>query len=143
MAPAPRRGALVLDLYTAGNLAVAKLDRELRALDLPLAYLGVLTEIRLSEPITPTALAARTGFPLTTLTDYLQQLIERGEVSREPNPADRRSHLLSVTAAGRERLVASSQAVARVVQAMTPGLDRPLWEYEDIVAELRAALTDA
>lgn len=143
MAPAPRRGALVLDLYTVGNLAVARLDRELREIGLPLAYLGVLTEIRLSEPITPTALATRSGIPLTTLTDYLQQLIERGEVAREPNPADRRSHLLTVTPAGRERLVASSQAVGRVVKAMTPHLDRPLWEYEDVVAELRAALTDA
>ena len=142
MAPAPRRGALVLDLYTAANLALAKLDRELKEIGLPLAYLGVLTEIRLSEPITPTALAARTGFPLTTLTDYLQQLIERGEVSREPNPADRRSHLLSVTPAGRDRLQASSRAVARVVQAMTPQLERPLWEYEDVVAEVRAALTE-
>ena len=142
MAPAPRRGALVLDLYTAANLALAKLDRELKEIGLPLAYLGVLTEIRISEPITPTALAARTGFPLTTLTDYLQQLIERGEVRREPNPADRRSHLLSVTPAGRERLQASSRAVARVVQAMTPQLERPLWEYEDVVAEVRAALTE-
>jgi DNA-binding MarR family transcriptional regulator len=143
MPRAPRRGALVLDLYTAANLAIARLDRELKEIGLPLAYLGVLTELRISEPITPTALAARTGFPLTTLTDYLQQLIERGEVTREPNPADRRSHLLSVTPIGRERLVASSQAVARVVQAMTPRLERPLWEYEDIVAELRAALTEA
>ncbi len=143
MARAPRRGALILDLYTAANLALAMLDRELKAIGLPIAYLGVLTEIRLSEPITPTALAARTGFRLTTLTDYLQTLIERGEVSREPNPADRRSHLLSVTPAGRERLVASSQAVGRVVKTMTPHLDRPLWEYEDVVAELRAALTDA
>jgi DNA-binding MarR family transcriptional regulator len=142
MAPAPRRGALVLDLYTAANLALAKLDRELKEIGLPLAYLGVLTEIRLSEPITPTSLAGRTGFPLTTLTDYVQQLIERGEVAREPNPADRRSHLLSVTPAGRERLVASSQAVARVVKAIVPQLERPLWEYEDVVAELRQALTD-
>ena len=142
MPRAPRRGALVLDLYTAANLAIARLDRELKEIGLPLAYLGVLTEIRISEPITPTALAARTGFPLTTLTDYLQQLIESGEVSREPNPDDRRSHLLSVTPEGRDRLVASSQAVARVVQAMTPRLERPLWEYEDIVAELRAALTE-
>jgi DNA-binding MarR family transcriptional regulator len=143
MAPAPRRGALVLDLYTAANLALAKLDRELKEIGLPLAYLGVLTEIRLNEPITPTVLAGRTGFPLTTLTDYVQQLIERGEVTRDPNPADRRSHLLSVTPAGRERLAASSQAVARVVKAIVPQLERPLWEYEDVVAELRQALTKA
>jgi DNA-binding MarR family transcriptional regulator len=105
--------------------------------------LGLLFEIRLAEPVTPTALAARTGYPLTTLSDYVQRLVDAGEVQRDPNPEDRRSHLLSVTPAGRERIVASSQAVARVVKAIVPRLERPLWEYEDAVAELRGALTDA
>ena len=143
MAPAPRRGALVLDLTTAANLAAARLGRELEALGISMELLGLLTEIRLAEPITPTTLAARTGHPLTTLSDYVQRLVDRGEVQRDANPNDRRSHLLTVTPKGRERIVASSQAVASLVKVIVPQLERPLWEYEDVVAELRAALTDA
>ena len=143
MAPAPRRGALILDLTTAANLASARLGRELAEMGISMELLGLLFEIRLAEPVTPTALAARTGYPLTTLSDYVQRLVDAGEVQRDPNPEDRRSHLLSVTPAGRERIVASSQAVARVVKAIVPRLERPLWEYEDAVAELRGALTDA
>jgi DNA-binding MarR family transcriptional regulator len=143
MAPAPRRGALILDLTTAANLATARLGRELAALGISMELLGLLIEIRLAEPVTSTALAARTGHPLTTLSDYVQRLEDAGEVQRDPNPADRRSHLLSVTPKGRERIVASSQAVAKLVKAIVPQLERPLWEYEDVVAELRAALTEA
>ena len=88
-------------------------------------------------------MAARTGFALTTLSDYVQRLENAGEVQRDPNPADRRSYLLSVTPKGRERIVGSSQAVAKLVKAIVPQLERPLWEYEDVVAELRAALTEA
>jgi DNA-binding MarR family transcriptional regulator len=142
MPPAPRRGALILDLTTAANLATARLGRELAALGISMELLGLLVEIRLAEPVTPTALAARTGHALTTLSDYVQRLEDAGEVERDPNPADRRSHLLSVTPKGRERIVASSQAVASLVKAIVPQLERPLWEYEDVVAELRAALTE-
>jgi DNA-binding MarR family transcriptional regulator len=143
MPPAPRRGALILDLTTAANLATARLGRELAALGISMELLGLLIEIRLAEPVTPTALAARTGFALTTLSDYVERLEDAGEVQRDPNPADRRSHLLSVTPKGRERIVGSSQAVAKLVKAIVPQLERPLWEYEDVVAELRAALTEA
>ena len=143
MAPAPRRGALILDLTTAANLAAARLGRELAGMGISMELLGLLFEIRLAEPVTPTALAARTGYALTTLSDYLQRLEDAGEVQRDPNPADRRSHLVSVTPKGRERIVASSQAVAKLVKAIVPQLERPLWEYEDAVAELRAALTEA
>jgi DNA-binding MarR family transcriptional regulator len=117
MPSAPRRGALVLDLTTAASLAAARLGRELEALGISIELLGLLTEIRLAEPITPTTLAARTGHPLTTLSDYVQRLVDRGEVERDANPDDRRSHLLTVTPQGRERLVASSQAVAGVDRA--------------------------
>ena len=143
MAPAPRRGALILDLTTAANLATTKLARELATMGISMELLGLLFEIRLAQPVTPTALAARTGHPLTTLSDYVQRLVERGEVRRDPNPEDRRSHLLSVTPAGQERITGSSHAVRRLVMTLVPLLERPLAEYEDAVAELRAALTEA
>ena len=51
------------------------------------------------------------GTKRSTLTSILDRLEERGLVRREPNPADRRSFLVSLTATG-------SRAAARVGRAL-------------------------
>jgi|1185.fasta_scaffold532250_2 DNA-binding MarR family transcriptional regulator len=66
--------------------------------------LALLSLIATVEPITPTALAAEMGVPLTTLVDALRRLEGRGELERSPNPADQRSHLITLSAEGRTRL---------------------------------------
>jgi DNA-binding MarR family transcriptional regulator len=51
------------------------------------------------------------GVPPTTLADAVRRLDERGEIERLPNPADGRSHLLTLSPAGRERVEAAAPAV--------------------------------
>jgi DNA-binding MarR family transcriptional regulator len=143
MPAAFRPGALLLDLYTASNLSGALLDRELALVGVDGELIGLLTEIRLAEPITPTALAARTGYRPTTLSDYVQRLLDRGDVARRDNPGDRRSYLLSVTEAGLARIHASSEAVRRVNHAIADRSGRSLPEFEQVVWELRTALESA
>ena len=50
---------------------------------------------------TPTQAADRLGMPVTTMLDHLKVLDTRGHLAREPNPADGRSILVSLTAEGR------------------------------------------
>lgn len=57
------------------------------------------------------ALAAATATRPTTLTSVLDRLERRGYVTRELDPADRRSFLVSLTAAGRPIADAVRQAV--------------------------------
>ncbi|MEW2222133.1 MarR family winged helix-turn-helix transcriptional regulator [Streptomyces sp. NPDC006990] len=69
-------------------------------------------------PLTLSALAAAlfADAPYTTLSvDYL---VQRGLVTREPNPADRRSKLVEVTGAG----AAAAAEMARITDTPPPAL---------------------
>jgi DNA-binding MarR family transcriptional regulator len=138
-----RRGALMLNINALAQLSAELLARELQARGVEIESLGLLTEIRIAEPVSPTALAARTGYPPTTLSDYVQRLIDRGEVERKPNPRDGRSYVLLVTPKGRERLQAASPAIVRVFETIAAGSGRRLDELEDVVADMRLALESA
>ncbi len=52
------------------------------------------------ESVTPTALAARLGMPLTTVMDRVAALERRGHASRMTDPRDRRATRIVLTAAG-------------------------------------------
>jgi DNA-binding MarR family transcriptional regulator len=135
-----RPGALLLDLSYCAQLSWALLQEELAAEGVKAEHIGLLTQIRLLEPVTPSALSARTGIASTTLYDYVGRLTEEGLVRRDPNPADGRSHLISTTEAGVARVQASSPAVRRAVLRMQQHLDRPLEDAELFMFELRGAL---
>jgi hypothetical protein len=62
-----RRGALLLDLSYCAQLSWALLQRELEAEGVKAELIGLLTQIRLLEPVTPTTLTARTGLAPATL----------------------------------------------------------------------------
>lgn len=137
------RGALLLNLTYASELARELLDRELRAEGATAEFAGLLTEIRLAEPVTPTALAARTAIASATLYDYVERMVAAGLVERIPNPRDRRSYHLRTTPAGVRRVQAVSAAVRRVHERFLDGLGLPLSEVEDAVGDLRFALERA
>lgn len=59
-------------------------------------------------PWTPTELTARLEMPLTTVLFRVGRLEKRGHVERIPNPDDRRSYLIRLTADGR-RLLAKAR----------------------------------
>lgn len=112
------RGRLLLDLYASNQLAGMLLARELEAEGVQREHYGLLTEIALTGPVTPTKLAAQVGLPPTTAYDYAERLVERGHVVRRSNPRDGRSHLLEVTPEGRAVVRKGGAAVTRVVEAM-------------------------
>jgi DNA-binding MarR family transcriptional regulator len=138
-----RRGALLLDLSYCAQLSWALLQRELEAAGVKAELIGLLTQIRLLEPVTPGVLTARTGLAPATLYDYVSRLVDEGLVERQPNPADGRSYLISTTTAGVERVHASAPAVGRAVRQILEHLDRPLEDAERFMFELRQALEQA
>lgn len=52
--------------------------------------------------LTPLAIGQRTRMDKVTVSRAAMALVERGFLRRSPNPDDQRSHLLSLTPAGRE-----------------------------------------
>jgi DNA-binding MarR family transcriptional regulator len=138
-----RRGALLLDLSYCAQLSWALLQRELEAAGVKAELIGLLTQIRLLEPVTPGVLTARTGLAPATLYDYVSKLVDEGLAERRPNPADGRSHLIATTATGVERVHAAAPAVGRAVRQILEHLDRPLEDAERFMFELRQALEHA
>lgn len=62
------------------------------------------------------AVASLLAMDRTTLTANLKPLERRGLVTISPDPADQRSHLLALTASGREALI-NALPVWRQIQA--------------------------
>jgi len=96
---------------------IVPLGRALAAAELPvlrshgLSMWGYIVLLALDEePVrTQAALAESIGADKTRIISVLDGLQEAGLISRAPDPADRRVHLLSLTADGR-RLRAAAQA---------------------------------
>jgi DNA-binding MarR family transcriptional regulator len=67
---------------------------------LTLSQLEVLGEASRSGVTTPAELASRLQVRVQSLTDSINELETRGQVSRRPDPDDRRRQLIEVTADG-------------------------------------------
>jgi len=102
--------------------------------------LALLSLIATVEPITPTALAAEMGVPLTTLADALRRLDSRGELERMPNPADQRCHLESLSREGTARLEAAEPQLRKAAAELSADLQLPAAEVERALEDLHGAL---
>jgi DNA-binding MarR family transcriptional regulator len=116
----PLETSLLFEVF-ALNQAVGRLLAEAMA-DGPLtpAEYAVYSAIFELESGTPTALAARLGMRLTTFMDQLRLVEARGHARRVPNPVDRRSYRVVLTAKGR--------AAHRVANRLFEGVHRAFVE---------------
>jgi DNA-binding MarR family transcriptional regulator len=132
----PGPDTILLDLFVTNQLRERLIAAALAPTELPPEDYPIYVLVGAEGPWTPTALAARTQMPLSTVLFRLKRLEERGHAERIPNPADRRSHLVRLTPAGQELLANARprfRALAEAVEA-TMGA-------EDIAA-LRAGLDE-
>ena len=138
---------LFLRIYILGQLVGDLLEREFRHLGLSSTDFALTSSIRIMQPVTPTALAAQLGLAPTTLSAAIQRLERRGQVRRAPNPQDRRSVLLELTAAGDEAVAAAYPAFSAARERLAAQLDSD-WEtagqeLRGLEAALRRALEGA
>jgi DNA-binding MarR family transcriptional regulator len=92
-------------------MAIVRTARRLRqeaaggaGVDLTPTSASALATVERHGPLTPSELADIERVRRPTATRTLRVLLEAGLVDRTPDPADGRSSLVSVNAAGRERL---------------------------------------
>jgi DNA-binding MarR family transcriptional regulator len=91
---------------------IARLGRRLRQEaggELSPSQSAALTTIAAYGPLTPSELAQRERIQRPTATRVLARLEEAGLLERAGDPADRRSTLISATAAGRDLLAAQRE----------------------------------
>ena len=119
-------------------------EKHLAPVGLPVHLLALTTHIRDHQPTSPSAIAAASGIPVTTLRDKIERLVAEGVARRVPNPDDRRSYLVTLTTKGEILLRAADPALLQAYLALERHLDRPLEEYQrdldGLAAALRAAL---
>ncbi len=105
-------------LARTGNALLLELDRCIQfSFDIPQAAATALAVIEgAHEPLTPSEISDRVLVASATMTATLDLLERRGWIERRPNPDDRRSVLVSITAVGREatdRLLPGIRTVER------------------------------
>jgi len=134
---------LLLNLWIAGQLVGELVDRNLGLEGIRPDYYAMLSVVGAFGPLTPSELAERTGVALTTVSDRIRRMVDDGDAERVPHPADGRSHLVRLTAAGDERWRRGWPALQRSLQQLSDGLDRPVDEVHDALEDLIAALRKA
>jgi DNA-binding MarR family transcriptional regulator len=90
----------------------------------PVQY-GVLVCLAKPQSWSQRALAAAANLDSSDLVSVLDELERRGLVSRGPDAADRRRHVVVLTPAGRTLLEELDHAVSDVNAAFFAGLDEP------------------
>jgi MarR family 2-MHQ and catechol resistance regulon transcriptional repressor len=134
---------LLQELYSTGVLVGMLVDEELAKAGLPDQLFSFLGWVSRLQPVTPTALAAETGLPPTTIRDYVRRLVERGDVRRVPNPKDGRSYHLVLTRTGQTLSNRGWPAVVAAFERMEQHLERPAAEHLAALRELREAVKEA
>ncbi len=104
-------GGLILELQRATHATLHALAGRLAGLDLNASEINVLANLADGLTRSIGELASATATKPTTLTSVLDRLVRKGHVTRELDPADRRSFRVSLTADGRRAADASREAM--------------------------------
>ena len=130
---------VLFDLMAALNVSDTYVQEFLADPKLAESY-GLLSLIGAAKAITTTEVAARLGTPVTTASDRIRRLEERGLAERRPNPADGRSHLVSLTPAGQAAFESTWPAWHDAVVSLEGELSVPSPQIADAVRELDRAM---
>ena len=134
--------ALVLDRFLPYRLSITSnlvSDRIARAYEslfgLTIPEWRLIAVVAEGEAITQAGIGERTRMDKVTVSRAAIALVGRGLLSRAPNPADKRSHHLSLTAAGRDLYAVVAPKALELEAKIFAPFTRA--EIDDFVAMLR------
>ncbi|MDF0488474.1 MarR family transcriptional regulator [Sphingomonas sp. H39-1-10] len=127
--------------FTRIARALARIgDKRLAAVGFATAQLPVLSALRDGEKKSQTELARWAKVEQPTMAQLIARMERDGLVQREPDPADRRSSLISLTETARERLPAGREILRQGnVEAMRGLSDA---EVETLLGLLKRVLAN-
>jgi DNA-binding MarR family transcriptional regulator len=142
MAKLAQRGPFLL-LFALNQQLGALLSQAMAGAPLTPPDFAVCSALRLMQPTTLTELASTLGMRPTTLSSTLTRLEQQGHLTRQPNPADGRSRLISLTSGGQEATEGCFPSFGAAIQAFLQHLDVPqaplLDHFEAAARALQAA----
>jgi DNA-binding MarR family transcriptional regulator len=113
---------VVLALHRATHATLHVLATRLAGLNLNASEINVLANLADGRNRSVGEIASDTATKPTTLTSVLDRLERRGYLTRDLDPADRRSFLVSLTADGRRAAAAARAAAADLERAALAGV---------------------
>jgi DNA-binding MarR family transcriptional regulator len=120
---------------------VQLVDRELAADGVESDTYAALSLIGARGSVRLTDFARELGLPLTTMSDVVRRLEQRGHVRRRPNPDDARSFLFELTARGDREWRRGFGALQRIDERLRGELDTN--RMREALTELGAAFARA
>ena len=131
---AVRDSCVCLHVQRAARAVARRFDEALRPLDLTNGQFSLLMSLNNPAPPSMTTIARVLAMDRTTLTAALKPLERRGLVEVTADPADRRSRVMTLTPAGKERLAAA----VPVWKRMHVAIERLVGDADRLRADLIA-----
>jgi len=131
---AVRDSCLCLHVQRAARAVARRFDEALRPLELTNGQFSLLMSLNNPVPPSMTTIATVLAMDRTTLTAALKPLERRGLVKVTTDPADRRSRVMTLTPAGKERLAAA----VPVWKRMHAAIERLVGDADRLRADLVA-----
>lgn len=97
----PGLGNVLFEVWLVSRAVHALIDGAIRPSGLDADEFAIYSVLASDEAITPSTLADWMAAPPTTVSSYVKRFERRGHVRRVPNPDDRRSYHIELTATGR------------------------------------------
>ncbi len=94
-------GNVLFDVWLVSRATTALVGDAVRSAGLDADEFAIYSVLASTEGMTPTELAHWMAAPATTVSSYVKRFERRGHVRRVPNPEDRRSYRVQLTADGR------------------------------------------
>jgi DNA-binding MarR family transcriptional regulator len=128
--PPSMRDRVPFLLYQASQISHALANQMLADIALSARQAGILTMVTELEPMTQKALGDALKIDRTTMVTLLDDLEDKGYVTRQRHPRDRRAFLVHPTGAGRAAKAAAVQILdeqqRRFLAPLTPAERRQL-----------------
>ena len=135
MPPLSFRGPFLL-LYALSQQQGRLLQQAMADAPLQPGEFAIYSALRLMQPTTPTQLAATLGMKPTTLSSALVRMADAGHLKRRRNPADGRSFVLSLNAAGVRVTEACFESFGAAIESFRRNLEV---DEQDFLDHLEAA----
>lgn len=123
----PGPANVLFDVWLVSRAVHAVIDDVIRPSGLDADEFAIYSVLATGTAMTPSELANWMAAPPTTVSSYIQRFERRGHVRRVPNPDDRRSYRVELTATGREAHLAAGAlfrpALDQVDQALADRAD--------------------
>lgn len=127
-------------IWRVSRRTASLLDEALAGAGMTASEFAVHSLLRVSGPLSVTEVAARSGAPLTTVSQQLKRLERRGHLSRAPHPDDARVVLLSLSSDGVEAHERAAPAFRDLLERVEDALGSDLEQVDYSLGRLNAVL---